>query len=98
MIAENKKHYETLRLIRNHGLVSRNKNLIFGYNSRLDTIQAVVANHLFKKIKIIKNKRIKNSLYLEKKLKYIIGLVFIERFKYLLKFFIYMNLNYKIQN
>ena len=51
MIAKNKKHYETLRLMRNHGLVSRNKNLIFGYNSRLDTVQAVVANHLLRKKK-----------------------------------------------
>ncbi len=96
VIAKNKKHYETLRLIRNHGLVSRNKNLIFGYNSRLDTIQAVVANHLFKKIKIITNKRIKNSLYLEKKLKNIKGLVFKERFKYLLEVFhLY---EFKLQN
>ena len=35
-------------LLRNHGLIGRNKNLLFGYNSRLDTLQAVVANHLLK--------------------------------------------------
>ena len=87
VIAKNKKHYETLRLMRNHGLVSRNKNLIFGYNSRLDTIQAVVANHLFKKIKKITNNRIENSLYLEKRLKTIKGLFFKERFKHLVEVF-----------
>ena len=87
VIAKNKKQYETLRLMRNHGLVSRNKNLIFGYNSRLDTIQAVVANHLFKKINKITNKRVENSLYLEKRLKTIKGLVFKERFKYLKEVF-----------
>ena len=35
-----------LRLIRNHGLVGRNTCVEFAYNSRLDTIQAVVAKHL----------------------------------------------------
>ena len=35
-----------LKLIRNHGLVGRNTCVEFSYNSRLDTIQAVVAKHL----------------------------------------------------
>ena len=87
IIPKNKKHYETIRLMRNHGLVSRNKNLIFGYNSRLDTIQAVIANHLLKKIKNITKKRIYNSLYLEKKLSSIKDLVFKKRFKYLVEVF-----------
>ena len=76
-----------LRLMRNHGLVSRNKNLIFGYNSRLDTIKAVVANHLLKKIKIITNKRIRNSLYLERNLKKIPELIFKPRDKNLKEVF-----------
>ncbi len=54
--------------MRNHGLKSRNKNIIFGYNSRLDTLQAVVANHLLKKIKFITKKRIQNSNYLNYKI------------------------------
>lgn len=37
---------ERLKLIRNHGLVGRNTCMEFSYNSRLDTIQAVVAKHL----------------------------------------------------
>ena len=37
---------DRLRLIRNHGLVGRNTCVEFSYNSRLDTIQAVVAKHL----------------------------------------------------
>ena len=35
-----------LKLIRNHGLAERNTCLEFAYNSRLDTIQAVIAKHL----------------------------------------------------
>ncbi len=69
LIIKSKKNYDRMRLLRNHGLIGRNTNLLFGYNSRLDTIQAVVANHLLKKIKMITASRIKNSLYLEKKLK-----------------------------
>ena len=46
-----------MRLLRNHGLVGRNKNLIFGYNSRLDTLQAVVALNALGKIKNITKKR-----------------------------------------
>ena len=46
---KNFKDFKKLSLMRNHGLISRNKTLRFSYNSRLDTIQAVVANHLLKK-------------------------------------------------
>ena len=55
-----------MRLLRNHGLVNRDKNLIFGYNSRLDTIQAVVAIDVIGKLKNITSKRISNSLFLDK--------------------------------
>ena len=36
-----------MNLLRNHDC-GGNTNKIYGYNSRLDTIQAVVANHLLK--------------------------------------------------
>ena len=42
--------------------------LIYGYNSRLDSIQAVVALEMLKKIKFITNKRIENAIYLNKNL------------------------------
>ena len=45
IIIKDSKDFRKLSLMRNHGLVSRNKTLMFAYNSRLDTIQAVVANH-----------------------------------------------------
>ncbi len=37
---------ERLRLLRNHGLATRDDVQIFGHNSRFDTLQAVVANRL----------------------------------------------------
>lgn len=65
---KNYKNFKKLSLMRNHGLINRNKTLLFSYNSRLDTIQAVVANHLLKKLQKITKKRISNSKYLDKKL------------------------------
>lgn len=57
-----------LRIIRNHGLVNRDECQIFAYNSRLDTIQAVIARHLLNKIEIITQSRISNALYFDEKL------------------------------
>ena len=64
----NKKIYEKLRLMRNHGLISRDNCKMYGYNSRLDTIQAAVALEMIKKIDFITNSRIKNANYLNEKL------------------------------
>lgn len=57
-----------LRLLRNHGLVSRDECAIFAFNSRLDTIQAVVARHLLKKLSHITDSRIANASYFDLKL------------------------------
>ena len=46
IVTNNKKNYEQLKLLRNHGLVDRDNVKITGYNSRLDTLQAVVGNWL----------------------------------------------------
>jgi len=54
-----------LRLIRNHGLVGRNECRTFGYNSRLDTVQAVVARHLLAKIDHITHSRESNAAYFD---------------------------------
>tara|TARA_B100000787_G_scaffold170232_1_gene165029 strand:+ start:1725 stop:2858 length:1134 start_codon:yes stop_codon:yes gene_type:complete len=59
----NKKHYYKLKLLRNHGLIDRDTVKINGYNSRLDTFQAVVGNWLLPKAKLIAKKRIENAKY-----------------------------------
>ena len=59
---------EKLRLMRNHGLESRDSCVLFGYNSRLDTLQAVVANHLLLKLPNLTKKRINNAHKLDKML------------------------------
>ncbi len=70
ILTNKKKIADKLFLIRNHGLINRNKCKIFGFNSRLDTIQAAVANYkLEKKLDNITKKRISNAKYLDKRLK-----------------------------
>ncbi len=55
-----------LRLIRNHGLTDRDTCLEFSYNSRLDSIQAVVAKHIIENHLInITTSRIKNGNMLD---------------------------------
>ena len=49
--------------LRNHGLKTRNKADSFGYNSRLDNIQAAILNFRLKKIKNIFEKRRQNAKY-----------------------------------
>jgi len=63
-----------IRLLRNHGLVDRDHCEVFAYNSRLDTIQAVVANHLLGKIEDITKARIAHADYLDKGLSHVSGI------------------------
>lgn len=61
-------HAKRLKLIRNHGLIGRNECVEFAYNSRLDSVQAVVVKHMLGKIDNITKSRISNALYLDDKL------------------------------
>jgi aminotransferase EvaB len=70
IITTNSKNYAyKIKLLRNHGLISRDICEIFAFNSRLDTIQAVVAQHMLLKIDSITSKRMENANYLSKSLK-----------------------------
>ena len=84
----NKKLAKKLYLIRNHGLKDRNNVEIFGYNSRLDTIQAAVANYKMKnKLDNITSKRIKNAKTLDKLLSKNKNVTTVKRLKYLKEVF-----------
>ena len=60
---------EKLRLMRNHGMINRDEYAFYAYNSRLDSIQAVVGSHLIKDVKWITNQRIKWAEYFDEKFK-----------------------------
>jgi len=53
----------SLRLLRNHGLKSRDEVAVLGCNSRLDTLQAVVGNWLIGQTGTITERRIANGAY-----------------------------------
>ncbi len=52
---------ERIRLYRNHGLANRDQVTMFGRNSRLDTLQAVIGNRLIRKVEFITEQRIANA-------------------------------------
>jgi aminotransferase EvaB len=52
-----------LHLLRNHGLLHRDHIEVLGYNSRLDSTQAIVGNWLLKEVHDITARRIENASY-----------------------------------
>lgn len=74
-VTNSKKMTDKLLLLRNHGLKGRDEVEIFGYNSRLDTIQAIVGNYLIKQANWITNKRIENAKKLDKALSELPGYI-----------------------
>ena len=81
IVTSNKKYYEQLKLLRNHGLIDRDNVEICGYNSRLDTLQAVVGNWLIPSAKKIADQRIKNASFYDKNLSKIKGISIPPRIK-----------------
>lgn len=65
---------DQLRLMRNHGLRGRDECVMFAYNSRLDTLQAVVASHLLQKLDEITQGRIDHAAYYDRHLSSIQGI------------------------
>ena len=63
-----------LCLIRNHGLSNRAECAIFAYNSRLDTLQAIIATHLLDKIDAITDSRRSNSYFFDEQLATVPGI------------------------
>tara|TARA_Y100000588_G_scaffold393570_1_gene510093 strand:- start:3431 stop:4528 length:1098 start_codon:yes stop_codon:yes gene_type:complete len=66
IVTDDDKLASKLRLLRNHGLSDRDTVSILGYNSRLDTIQAIVANWLIPQTQDIANKRICNARFYDR--------------------------------
>lgn len=68
IVTNNKKIYEWLLKYRNHGMISRDENTIWGVNCRMQPLQAIVALEGLKKINQVLKKREKNSKFLDKQL------------------------------
>ena len=96
MLTHNKQLAKKLYLLRNHGLKNRDTCEVFAFNSRLDTIQATVANYkLEKKLDNITSKRIKNANLLDKLLANNKNVKTIVRKKYLKEVFHLYHINVK---
>ena len=65
IVTESAEVANEVRLMRNHGLVSRDEVAVFGCNSRLDTLQAVVGNRLIGETEFITDRRIANAKRLD---------------------------------
>ncbi|PCI38394.1 MAG: hypothetical protein COB53_04775, partial [Elusimicrobia bacterium] len=61
IVTRSQEFADTLRLMRNHGLKNRDEVDVFGGNSRLDTLQAVVGNALIGDTAWITDRRIANA-------------------------------------
>jgi dTDP-4-amino-4,6-dideoxygalactose transaminase len=61
IVTDSKEIHDRVLLLRNHGLKTRDEVELYGYNARLDTIQAIVGNYLFPCVDEITEKRIANA-------------------------------------
>ena len=61
IVTNSKELFDNLVLLRNHGLKDRDEVEFFAYNSRLDTLQAIVANQLLSVLDAITDTRIRNA-------------------------------------
>jgi len=69
LVTSSQKIHERVKLLRNHGLKNRDEIELFGYNSRLDTIQATVANYFLQKLSSITERRRRNARIFDDELK-----------------------------
>ncbi len=79
LITANAEIANRIRLLRNHGLINRDQTNVWGYNSRLDTLQAIVASHLLPRVDNITDARIANATAYDKLLGRISGIHLPER-------------------
>lgn len=68
---DDQKIYENLILQRNHGLKNRDESEFFSYNSRLDSIQAIVGLALIETLDRVNEKRRKNAVFYRERLKHL---------------------------
>jgi len=63
LVTDDDRLAEKLRLLKNHGLVDRNTVSQWGYNSRLDTLQAAILNYRLGLLESIIDKRRNNAKF-----------------------------------
>ena len=69
VVTNNKKLYEWMKKYRNHGMINRNENVIWGVNYRMQPLQAIVAIHGLTKIQNVIKSRNQNAKFYDLQLK-----------------------------
>ncbi len=68
IVTDSEEIRDKLILLRNHGLINRDECVMYAYNCRLDTMQAVVGLYVIKQVEWIIGERAKNGEYYDKEL------------------------------
>jgi len=68
ILTRSRELYDKLKLMRNHGLSDRDTIQAYGHNSRLDSLQAVVALRLLPQVEAITAQRIANAAFYDQAL------------------------------
>ncbi len=61
IVTDSEDVYNKILFLRNHGLKGRDEVEVYGFNGRLDTIQAIVGNYLYPRIDEITDRRIAHA-------------------------------------
>ena len=69
VVTNNKKLYDWMIKYRNHGMINRNENVIWGVNYRMQPLQAIVAIHGLTKIQNVIKIRNQNAKFYDLQLK-----------------------------
>lgn len=73
IVTDNKEIYEKILMLRDYGRIGRYEHKIKGYNSRLDTVQAVILSAKLKRLDSWNKMRANNALYYGELLKEVKG-------------------------
>lgn len=65
VVTDNNDYAKWMRLYRNHGMIDRDHNVIWGVNMRIQPLQAIVASFELEKLDSILQKRNQNAHYLD---------------------------------
>jgi dTDP-4-amino-4,6-dideoxygalactose transaminase len=68
VLTDSKDVKEKLLILRNNGLINRDECVVYAFNCRLDTLQAVVGIHVIKDVENITRKRVENGKFYDEEL------------------------------
>jgi len=68
VLTDSEEFYNKIRILRNNGLINRDECVVYAYNCRLDTLQAVVGLHVIKDEHNIIKKRVENAKFYDNEL------------------------------